>query len=72
MLGFIPIDGELVRRANVDDPVVEGKCLGRLEPGLERLLGELLTSAIEQPAPSFVGSQRHDDGNWKAARGERS
>ena len=34
--------------------------LGGLEPGLEGLLGQLLASAIEQPAPSFVGCQRHD------------
>jgi hypothetical protein len=60
MLGFVPVRGELVRRTDENGGFVDRECLSRLEPCLEGLLGQLLTSAIEQPAPSFVGSQRHE------------
>src|SRR5689334_5202578 len=69
--GLVPVRGELVGCADEDRRAVERECLSRLEPRLERLLGQLLTGAIEQPAPSFVGSQRHVVA-WKTEAGERS
>ena len=59
MLGLVPIRGELVGSTDVDGVVRERECLSRLEPGFECLRGELLSSSIEQSAPSFVGGQRH-------------
>ena len=69
VLRLVPVGGELIWRADVQGDAVEGECLSRLEPGSEGLLGELLSSAIEQPAPSFVGSQRHDDERKKKRGG---
>src|ERR1043166_6638915 len=59
VLALVPIRGELIRGADEDGAAVERKGLSRLEPCSEGLLGQLLSSAIEQTAPSFVGSQRH-------------
>src|SRR4051812_38280057 len=57
---LVPVGGELVWRADEHNAIGNRKRLSRLEPGFVGLLGQLLASAIEEPGPSFVGSQRHD------------
>src|SRR5512133_1064550 len=60
MLRLLPVRRELIRRADEDDAVGHRQCLSWLEPGFVGLLRQLLSSAVEQPGPSFVGGQRHD------------
>jgi len=60
MFRVIPVSSELVRSSYKDGAPFNGQGFGRLEPGLEGLIGELLTRAIKEAFPNFCGAKRHD------------
>jgi hypothetical protein len=60
MLGVIPIGGKLIRRSYKDGAAFNGEGFGRLEPGLESLIGQFLTCAIKEAFPNFCRAERHD------------
>src|SRR5207253_7536434 len=59
MLGVVPVGGELVGNSYDDPAVVEAQRVGRLEPGPERLIRDLLSSEVEQDGPDFGSCQGH-------------
>src|SRR6478735_9361712 len=72
VLLLVPVSRELVWRTDEDNAIGHRQRLGWLEPGFVGLLGQLLTSAIEEPGPSFVCSQRHDGRAGKPRRGSEA
>ena len=60
MFGVIPVSGELIGSSHKDGVALDGQGFGRLEPGLEGLIGEFLTRAIKEAFPNFCGAERHD------------
>src|SRR6476620_1856957 len=59
MLGFVPVGRELVGATHDHRLAFDRECLGRFQPGLECLLGELLAGAVQESGPCFSGRERH-------------
>jgi len=60
MFGVVPVSRELIRSPYENGIAFDGESFSRLEPGLESLIGELLTGAIEEAFPNFCRAERHD------------
>lgn len=60
MFGVIPVSRELIWSSHKNGASFNGQSFSWLEPGLESLIGKLLSGAIEEAFPDFSGAERHD------------
>src|SRR5687767_4427794 len=73
MLGFVPLGGESIRSPNEEFVPFDSQRFGGFEPGLERLLRQLLARTIEQARPGFLCSKSHNElAVWRTGRGSEA